>query len=103
MRSDRGFICMNEVDLPSPMSQGMATLLRDKMGPKTYRDMILQAHRFTAQEALDAQLVDIICPGDEVLAKSKELALKWAPKAKAGIVYAQLKDEVRRHPYFALL
>lgn len=96
MRSDRGYICMNEVDLPSPISQGMASLLREKMGPKTYRDMMLQAHRFTAQQALDSEIVDIICPGDEVLAKSKELALKWAPKAKSGIVYAQLKDEVSK-------
>lgn len=94
MRSDRGYMCMNEVDLPSPISPGMASLLGEKMTPKTYRDMLLQAHRFTAQEALDNQLVDIICPGEEVLAKSKELALKWAPKAKSGIVYKQLKDEV---------
>lgn len=94
MRSDRGYVCMNEVDLPSPISQGMAALLREKMGSKTYRDMMLQGHRFTAQQALDAEIVDIICPGNEVLDKSKELALKWAPKAKSGIVYAQLKDEV---------
>lgn len=96
MRSDRGYMCMNEVDLPSPLAPGMAGLLRYKMSPKTYRDMVLQGHRFTAQQALDAELVDIICPGNEVLPKAKELALKWAPKAKSGIVYKQLKDEVKR-------
>jgi enoyl-CoA hydratase/carnithine racemase len=94
MRSDRGFMCMNEVDLPSPLAPGMAALLRDKITPKTFRDMVLQGHRFTAQQALDQELVDIICPGSEVLDKAKELALKWAPKAKSGIVYKQLKDEV---------
>ncbi|KAI9356128.1 ClpP/crotonase-like domain-containing protein [Pilaira anomala] len=94
MRSDRGYMCMNEVDLPSALHPGMAGILRYKMTPKTFRDMILQGHRFTAQEALDKDLVDVICPGDEVLPKAKELALKWAPKAKAGIVYKQLKDEM---------
>ncbi|KAG1073319.1 hypothetical protein G6F42_025824 [Rhizopus arrhizus] len=94
MRSDRGYMCMNEVDLPSPLAPGMAGLLRYKMSPKTYRDMVLQGHRFTAQEALDQELVDIICPGDQVFDKAKELALKWAPKAKSGIVYKQLKDEM---------
>lgn len=94
MRSDRGYMCMNEVDLPSPLAPGMAGLLRYKMSPKTYRDMVLQGHRFTAQQALDGELVDIICPGNEVLPKAKELALKWAPKAKSGIVYKQLKDEM---------
>lgn len=96
MRSDRGYMCMNEVDLPSPLAPGMAGLLRYKMSPKTYRDMVLQGHRFTAQQALDGELVDIICPGNEVLPKAKELALKWAPKAKSGIVYKQLKDEVKK-------
>lgn len=94
MRSDRGFMCMNEVDLPSPLAPGMAALLRCKMTPKTYRDCVLQGHRFTAQQALDQELVDIICPQNEVMPKAKELALKWAPKAKSGIVYKQLKDEV---------
>ncbi|KAI8366502.1 ClpP/crotonase-like domain-containing protein [Choanephora cucurbitarum] len=96
MRSDRGFMCMNEVDLPSPLSPGMAGLLRYKMSPKTYRDMVLQGHRFTAKEALEQELVDIICPQDQVLPKAKELALTWAPKAKSGIVYKQLKDEMYR-------
>lgn len=94
MRNDRGYMCMNEVDLPSPLAPGMAALLRGKTTPKTFRDMVLQGHRFTAQQALDQELVDIICPGTEVLDKAKELALKWAPKAKSGIVYKQLKDEV---------
>ncbi|KAI8636945.1 ClpP/crotonase-like domain-containing protein [Parasitella parasitica] len=96
MRSDRGYLCMNEVDLPSPLTPGMAGLLRYKMNPKTYRDMVLQGHRFTAQEALDQELVDIICPENQVFDKAKELALKWAPKAKSGIVYKQLKDEMYR-------
>ena len=82
------------MDLPSPLAPGMAGLLRYKMTPKTYRDCVLQGHRFTAPEALENQLVDIICPENEVMGKAKELALKWAPKAKSGIVYKQLKEEV---------
>ncbi|KAI7879938.1 ClpP/crotonase [Lichtheimia hyalospora FSU 10163] len=94
MRSDRGYMCMNEVDLPSPLAPGMAGLLRYKMSPKTFRDMVLQGHRFTAKEALENDLVDEIAPEKEVLDKAKALALKWAPKAKAGIVYRQLKEEM---------
>ncbi|CDS09686.1 hypothetical protein LRAMOSA02363 [Lichtheimia ramosa] len=94
MRSDRGYMCMNEVDLPSPLAPGMAGLLRYKMSPKTFRNMVLQGHRFTAQEALENDLVDEIAPEKEVLEKAKALALKWAPKAKSGIVYRQLKEEM---------
>ncbi|KAI8148235.1 ClpP/crotonase-like domain-containing protein [Fennellomyces sp. T-0311] len=94
MRSDRGYMCMNEVDLPSALAPGMAGLLRVKMTPQTFRDVVVQGRRFGGQEALDNQLVDIICPEKEVLDKAKELALKWAPKAKSGIVYKQLKEEM---------
>ncbi|KAI8366750.1 ClpP/crotonase-like domain-containing protein [Radiomyces spectabilis] len=94
MRSDRGFLCMNEVDLPSPLAPGMTALLRCKTTPVTFRNMVLQGHRFTAKEALEQGLADAICPEKEVLDKAKALALQWAPKAKSGIVYKQLKDEM---------
>ncbi|KAI9010506.1 ClpP/crotonase-like domain-containing protein [Phycomyces nitens] len=94
MRSDRGYMCMNEVDMPSPLSDGMVSIIRCKTTPQTFRNIILQGHRFTGQEALERQMVDIICPGEQVLDQAKALALKWAPKAKAGICYKQLKDEM---------
>ncbi|ORY94709.1 ClpP/crotonase-like domain-containing protein [Syncephalastrum racemosum] len=94
MRSDRGYLCMNEVDLPSPLAPGMAAILRYQLTPVTFRNMVLQGHRFTAQEALDQGIVDEIAPEKEVFDRAKALALKWAPKAKSGICYRQLKEEM---------
>ncbi|GAB5591810.1 hypothetical protein Unana1_06710 [Umbelopsis nana] len=94
MRSDRGFICMNEVDLPAPLAPGMAAIFRDKVTPHVYRALILQGRRFTAQDALANHIVDEIAENDKVLPTAKALALKWAPKAKSGIVYKQLKDQM---------
>ncbi|KAG1146333.1 hypothetical protein G6F37_011389 [Rhizopus arrhizus] len=94
MRTDRGYICLNEVDLPSALAPGMAAIVREKTTPKVYRDMVLQARRLSAREAFDEGIVDLAVPKDEILSKAKELALKWAPKAKAGIVYKQLKEEM---------
>lgn len=94
MRSDRGYMCLNEVDLPSALAPGMAAIIREKTTPKVYRDMILQARQLSAREALEEGIVDLAVPKDEIVSKAKELALKWAPKAKAGIVYKQLKEEV---------
>ncbi|KAI7872010.1 ClpP/crotonase-like domain-containing protein [Spinellus fusiger] len=96
MRSDRGFVCMNEVDMPSPLSAGMSSLLRCKLSPTTYRDMVLQGHRFTAKECIEQKIVDKACPQDKVLEEAKALALHWSPKGKAGFVYKQLKDEMYR-------
>ncbi|KAI9493699.1 ClpP/crotonase-like domain-containing protein [Zychaea mexicana] len=94
MRTERGYMCMNEIDLPAPLPPGFNALLRYKTTPKTLRALVLQGHRFNAQEALEHDLVDIICPENELLDTAKKLALKWAPKAKAGFIYRQLKEEL---------
>ena len=92
---DSSTCLQNEVDIGASLTPGMTSLLRYKTTPKTLRKLILQGHRFGAEEALEHNLVDAICPEKELLVKAKELALQWAPKAKAGIVYRQLKEEVR--------
>ncbi|KAI9249163.1 ClpP/crotonase-like domain-containing protein [Phascolomyces articulosus] len=94
MRTERGFMCMNEIDIKAPLHPGMNALLRYKTTPKTLRALVLQGYRFNSDEALAADLVDEICPEKELMATAKKLALKWAPKAKAGIVYRQLKEEL---------
>ena len=47
MRSDAGFLCMNEVDIPIPMTPGMVMLIKTKISdPLQYRKMLLEGHRF---------------------------------------------------------
>ncbi|CAG8777984.1 23708_t:CDS:2, partial [Racocetra persica] len=93
MRADRGFMCMNEVEIPSPLHPGMAAIVRIKTTPRVYRDCILQAYRFSGPNALDQGLADIIAPEKDVLPKAKELALKWSKLARAGAIYRDLKKE----------
>ncbi|KAF9901350.1 hypothetical protein EC991_006241 [Linnemannia zychae] len=95
MRSDRGFMCMNEIDLPSPLPAGMSALLRYKMHPHVYRSCVLEAKRFSAQEALDSHIVDGIAEGVEATIElGKKVALKIAPKAKAGVFYGMIKEDM---------
>jgi enoyl-CoA hydratase/carnithine racemase len=95
MRGDKGFICMNEVDLPSALTPGMLSLVRCKVPMNALRDMIIQGHRFTAQEALENHFVDEIAPDSEsVLPLAIHWAKKWSGKAKAGIIYGYLKEEM---------
>jgi enoyl-CoA hydratase/carnithine racemase len=72
----------------------MAAIVRIKTTPKTYRDCVLQAYRFSAKEALERELVDIIASENDLLEKAKELGLKWSSKAKAGVIYESLKQEM---------
>ncbi|KAF0534788.1 ClpP/crotonase [Gigaspora margarita] len=94
MRADRGYMCMNEIEIPYSPHPGMAAIIRIKMTPKTYRDCMIQAHRFTGPDALDQGLVDIIASENDVLPKAKELALKWSKRASAGAIYGNLKEEM---------
>ncbi|CAO3608045.1 unnamed protein product [Cunninghamella blakesleeana] len=95
MRSDRGFICMNEVEFGAPLAPGMSAILEYKLSPVVFRDMVLRAHRFPAKEALEKGIVDAIVPENEVLPSAKAFAAKLAPLAKSsGPAYKQLKDQM---------
>ncbi|KAG0044934.1 hypothetical protein BGZ83_009807 [Gryganskiella cystojenkinii] len=95
MRSDRGFMCMNEIDLPAPLPAGMSALLRYKMQPHVYRSVVLEAKRFSGKDALAAHLVDAIAEGVEPTVElAKKVALKIAPKAKSGSIYGMIKEEM---------
>ncbi len=55
--------------------------------------MLLEAHRWTGDEALADGIVDVLAPPEEMLDVALDLARKWAPKAKMG-VYGVLRHEL---------
>ncbi|KAF9160677.1 hypothetical protein BGX21_011330 [Mortierella sp. AD011] len=106
MRSDRGFMCMNEIDLPSPLPAGMSALLRYKLPHHIYRSVVLEAKRYPAKEALAGHIVDAI-PDKEGVKPAFELAMaiakKVAPKSKAGSIITAIKDDMYPEPSSFLL
>ncbi|KAF9400144.1 hypothetical protein BGZ94_005538 [Podila epigama] len=95
MRSDRGFMCMNEIDLPAPLPAGMSALLRYKMHPHVYRSVVLEARRYSGKDALANNLVDAIAEGVEATFETaKKVAAKIAPKAKSGSIYGMIKEDM---------
>jgi len=72
---------------------GIGSLPRLKLRPQIARKMLLEAHRWTGEEALADGIVDVIAPPDEMLEAAMELASKWAPKARMG-VYGVLRHEL---------
>jgi enoyl-CoA hydratase/carnithine racemase len=55
--------------------------------------MLLEAHKWTATEALADGIIDYAVPPEKMLDVALEVAQKWAPKAKMG-VYALLRGEL---------
>lgn len=79
MRQDRGYLCMNEIELPSPVPAGMAAVLKAKTAdPATFRDCFLSAKRFSADESLKCGLVDKICSEEACLMEAKQIATEKA-------------------------
>lgn len=83
------------MDLPSALTPGMLSLVRCKVPMNPFRNMIIQGHRFTPQEALANYFIDEIAPdSSSVLPLAIQWAKKWSGKAKAGIIYGYLKEEM---------
>jgi Delta3-Delta2-enoyl-CoA isomerase len=73
--------------------EGIGSLLRLKLRPEIARKMLLQAHKWTGEEALRDGIVDFTAPPDAMLEVALQVADQWAPKAKMG-VYGLLRSEL---------
>ncbi|KAM5343171.1 hypothetical protein ACJ41O_014137 [Fusarium nematophilum] len=90
--SPRGFLCLNELLFGAPLKPAMSGLFRHKFSPQTYRSLVLEARRFSAEEAVQAGIADGVATGlDDLLAFVKDKDL--VGKSKSG-VYGVLKAEM---------
>lgn len=96
MRQDRGHLCMNEIELPSPVPAGMAAVINAKTpNPSAIRDCFLSAKRFSAEESLKFGLVDNICSEEACLREAKQLA-----KEKARLIALMpIVESIKRDMY----
>ncbi|KAG8624094.1 hypothetical protein KVT40_009070 [Elsinoe batatas] len=92
MNVEREFISMPPVDLGLHFP-GIGSLPRLKLGHRVARKMLLEAHRWTGEEAVRDGVVDEAVKGGEVLGRAEEVARKWAGKGRMG-VYGVLREEL---------
>ena len=92
MRADRGFLCLNEVDIRIPLAPGMAALVRNRMETTTLRDVVLTGARIGGDEAGRRGMVDDAAPAAEVLPRAVARAAALADKDRA--TYGALKREL---------
>jgi len=89
MRADRGFFCLNEVDIKLPLAPGMTKLLQTRLSPTTLRDVILTGARIGGKEARERGIVDDAVPAAEVLPRAIARAAALADKDRS--IYGTLK------------
>lgn len=103
MREDRGFVCMNEVDMKTvkpgtypDADRKVNAVLSSKLPVHILREMMLQGRRYGGKEAQLKKIVDLAVPEDRVLSASIDVAAKWASKASPTM--GVLKTELLRGP-----
>ena len=83
MRADRGFFCLPEIDLKLPFAAGMTALIKSRLTPATFRDVILGGGRIGGAEAVQRGIVDEAVPADEVLPRAIARVEPLADKDRA--------------------
>lgn len=100
MRVDRGFWCINEIQLGMVLAPGMRELIRCRLAPQVAHIAITAAHRFGGSEALAAGIVDETADAEGVLGRAIDLAASLT--STAGPTLGGLKEGLYAGPLAAL-
>ncbi|HJZ61645.1 MAG TPA: enoyl-CoA hydratase-related protein [Miltoncostaeaceae bacterium] len=94
MRADRGFFCLNEVDIGLPLHPGMVALVKHRLPAGVLRDVVLTGARIGGAEACQRGIVDEAVPAADVLPAAIARAAALAQKDRQ--TYAALKRGIQR-------
>ena len=87
MRSDRGYLCLPEIDLGMTFTEGMAALIAAKLPQPALHRMAVLGERLGGPDALAAGVVDAVVDGEEaVLSAASERAALITGTARPNLV-----------------
>ena len=92
MRDDRGYYCLPEVDIRIPFTPGMDALIKARLKPQVAHEAMTTGKRYTAAEAVEAEIVQAAVAEDQVLPAAIERANALAEKdgPTLGIIKGRL-------------
>jgi enoyl-CoA hydratase/carnithine racemase len=87
MREDRGYWCMNEVDIGLAVDAELWPVLTNRLPRATALHAVTTAHRFVGPEALARGIADELAGEDQVLARAVEVAQAASSIDKKALRY----------------
>jgi enoyl-CoA hydratase/carnithine racemase len=81
MRTERGYFCMPEIDMQSPLHPGMTAIIQARLPHQTAHEVIVTGTRYGGEAALAVKIVDEVAAEGEVLPRAIEIAAGYAGKA----------------------
>jgi Delta3-Delta2-enoyl-CoA isomerase len=85
MRSDRGYFCLPEVDIHIPFTLPMSALIQARLSKATAHEAMTTGRRYTAEQALAANIVQQTAAEADVLTRAVALAKTYAGKHSATL------------------
>ncbi|NOX49875.1 MAG: enoyl-CoA hydratase/isomerase family protein [Gammaproteobacteria bacterium] len=92
MRSDRGFICANEMQLGMRIPLPELALFRHKLPMNTFFETVQLARRWTGTDALNAGIVQQVADRDALMQQAQTRAKELAPLAANRENYGGQKE-----------
>lgn len=92
MRSDRGFICLPEIDLKMSFTPAMNALVVNKLSGQLRRDMMLTGYRLGGEEGVAKGLIDASGAAEELTDLAKKVVAPALDKDRKSM--AQIKRDL---------
>jgi Delta3-Delta2-enoyl-CoA isomerase len=104
MREDRGYWCVNEVQIGLALDEGMWSILAHRVPRATAARAAITAHRFGGPEALSGGIVDEVASADELLDVAIAVAQSHTSLNRKAIRYQKrvIHGDEARHLGFDL-
>ncbi len=93
-RSDRGFMCANEVEIGMVIPNAELALFRHKIPMNAFFQTVQLAKRWMGPDAVSAGIVEQTAPLDELLEKAKARALELVHLGANREVYGKMKESI---------
>ncbi len=94
MRSDRGFLCANELQLGMTIPRPELALFRHKLSASTFFETVQLARRWTGPDALSAGIVSQIADVDSLFEVACNRARELAPLGSNRSAYGSQKESI---------
>mmetsp|Transcript_1546 Transcript_1546/g.1862 ORF Transcript_1546/g.1862 Transcript_1546/m.1862 type:complete len:252 (-) Transcript_1546:119-874(-) len=82
MRTERGYLNWPELNLGLNLAKGFAEITKAKVtNPRVLREGVLTGKRYTSQDALKDNIIDMKCPIEDLMIRAKEIAMAGLPSS----------------------
>ncbi len=94
MRSDRGFVCANEMQLGMVIPRPELALFRHKLAANVFFETVQLARRWSGPDALAAGVVQAVATAEELRAEALRKARELAPLGSNRSAFGAQKESI---------